>query len=97
MAKRIEADPRCAVGVVDFDLENGILLHIGIRGTARIEPYDEARRNRLLAKYIGSPNTWRADFLPVIETIDCFIAITPNSIVARDQSYFAPHSPRSYQ
>lgn len=34
--QRLKQEPRCAIGIVDFDLEKGILMHVGIRGTAKM-------------------------------------------------------------
>jgi hypothetical protein len=30
--KRLRIEPRCAIGVVDFDIERGVLRHVGVRG-----------------------------------------------------------------
>ena len=43
--KRLRAEPRCAVGIVEFDLPNGLLRHVGIRGTATIEQLDHRRKS----------------------------------------------------
>jgi hypothetical protein len=88
--KRLEADPRCAVGIVDFDLQRGWLRHVGIRGTASVMPLDPARLHRLLAKYLGAdPARWNPQFkTAVIDRLDLMVRIAPTSIVARDQSYF---------
>ena len=51
--KRIECDPRCAIGIVDFNLERGFLQHLGMRGTATVVAMDRARLHRLLARYLG--------------------------------------------
>ena len=40
--RRIGADPRRAVEVVDFDAAAGIPLHLGPRGRAGVEPMDPA-------------------------------------------------------
>mgnify|MGYP002141842289 CR=1 FL=1 len=52
-SKRIRADGRCAVGVVDFDLKAGLLKHVGFRGNAVIEKLDPERLKRFLNRYIG--------------------------------------------
>ena len=41
--KRLQKEPQCAVGVVDYRLEQGILKHVGIRGTATIHAVDKER------------------------------------------------------
>jgi nitroimidazol reductase NimA-like FMN-containing flavoprotein (pyridoxamine 5'-phosphate oxidase superfamily) len=94
--KRIEAEPRCAVGVVEFDLTRGRLRHVGIRGTGSIEPVDRGRLHRFLSRYLGEDEArWNASFRTgVIDRLDLMVRIRPLSIVARDQSYFANVSPQ---
>ena len=88
--KRLQADPRCAAGIVDFDLQRGHLRHVGIRGSANVETVDPARLHRLLSKYLGADVAqWNPQFkASVIDGLDLMVRITPTSIVARDQSYF---------
>ncbi len=50
---RLKVDPRCAVEIVHFDNEAGILLHLGLRGRASVERMNAMRFRRLLAKYLG--------------------------------------------
>ncbi|MGE4251121.1 MAG: pyridoxamine 5'-phosphate oxidase [Parvibaculaceae bacterium] len=87
---RLLAEPRCAIGIVDFDIARGILRHVGIRGHADILAMDGARLLRLLERYLGPEsaewNTWfRTE---IIQPLDLMIRITPASIVAREMSYF---------
>ena len=35
---RLIAEPRCALGVVEFDVAAGILRHVGLRGSRRSRP-----------------------------------------------------------
>jgi hypothetical protein len=42
--RRIEREPRCAIGIVDFDLERGLVHHVGMRGRASVEPFDPIGR-----------------------------------------------------
>ena len=87
--KRIQADGRCAVGIIDFDLNAGHLRHVGFRGNAVVEKIDGERLLRFLHRYIGSPNQWNKDFKKnIIDSLDLMIRFVPTSIVARDQSYF---------
>jgi len=51
--KRVERDPRCTVEIVHFDSDAGILLHLGLRGVASIDPMSPARFRRLLRKYLA--------------------------------------------
>jgi nitroimidazol reductase NimA-like FMN-containing flavoprotein (pyridoxamine 5'-phosphate oxidase superfamily) len=89
--KRIQAEPRCSVGIVEFDLARGRLRHVGIRGTGSIEPIDRGRLHRLLSRYLGgSEAEWNPGFRSrVIDRLELMVRIKPLSIVARDQSYFA--------
>lgn len=93
--KRLRADPRCAVSVVDFDVERGILRHVGVRGRAQILPLDQTRLHRLLARYLGpDPQAWNDWFKAnVVDGLELLIRITPETAIAKDMSYFktAPH------
>jgi hypothetical protein len=92
--KRLRVEPRCAVGIVEFDLPNGLLRHVGIRGTAAIEPLDHSRLHRLLQRYLGEDQaTWNQSFrTQVIDRLNLMVRINPVSVVARDQSYFSSTS-----
>ena len=89
--KRIQAEPRCAVGIVEFELARGRLRHVGIRGMGSIEPIDRGRLYRFLSRYLGKNEAeWNASFRSrVVDRLDLMVRIKPLSIVARDQSYFA--------
>ena len=87
--KRIQADGRCAVGIVDFDLARGVLRHVGFRGLAVVEKLDSERLLRFLSRYIGAPHEWNKEFKAnIIDGLDLMVKFSPTSIVARDQSYF---------
>lgn len=88
--RRLRIEPRCAVCVVDFDLTRGILHHVGLRGRAEILPMDPGRLHRLLARYLGpEPDQWNSWFKAnVVEPLDLMIRIVPESMVARNMSYF---------
>ncbi len=88
--RRLEADGRCALGVVDFDAGKGVLRHVGIRGTAAVGKMEHERLSRLLARYLG-PNKrrWNQWFTAnVVEPLDVMVKVTPQTIVAKDVSYF---------
>lgn len=87
---RLRAEPRCALGIVDFDARAGILRHLGIRGRAAIGPMQPARLNRLLERYLGPDEAeWNAWFQAnVVEPLDVMIEITSTSTVAKDASFF---------
>jgi uncharacterized pyridoxamine 5'-phosphate oxidase family protein len=88
--KRLRTDPRCAVSVVDFDVEHGILRHVGIRGRAQILPLDQPRLHRMLARYLGAdPRDWNDWFKAnVVDGLELMIRIAPETAVAKDMSYF---------
>ncbi len=88
--QRLRADPRCALSVVDFDLEAGLLLHAGIRGVCTLEEVQEDRLKRFVGKYLGADEaTWNEWFVEqVVEPLDVMIRLTPETIVAKDVSYF---------
>jgi pyridoxamine 5'-phosphate oxidase-like protein len=94
--KRIAVEPRCAVGIVEFDLARGLLRHVGIRGTGAVVSLDRARLKRFLSRYLGEDEAdWKGHFkAAVIDQLSLMVRVLPSSIVARDQSYFAS-SPRS--
>ncbi|HEV2864170.1 MAG TPA: pyridoxamine 5'-phosphate oxidase family protein [Pyrinomonadaceae bacterium] len=85
---RIERDERCAVGVVDFDAETGLVLHVGFRGRARLEGHDPARMERLLGRYMGERGRWDPRFVEILDDPDyVFVRFEPETAVVRDQSY----------
>ncbi len=89
--KRIRLEPRCAVGIVEFDLERGVLRHVGIRGTGAVEPLDPELLYRLLSRYLGPEQAaWNPRFrVAVIDWLTLMVRLEPTSVVARDQSYFS--------
>ena len=93
--KRLQVDRRCAIGVVEFDVQRGVLKHVGIRGVATVLPLDRFRLHRLLRRYLGEDETmWNPWFrVNVIDRLTLMVRIEPMSVVARDQSYFASTSP----
>src|SRR5215831_1175818 len=88
--KRIRAEPRCAVGIVDFDSARGRLRHVGIRGIGSVEALDHGRLYRFLARYLGKDQAASNPRFRVriIDSLELMVRIQPVSIVARDQSYF---------
>ena len=86
---RVEADPRCAVGIVDYDRGTGRVEHVGFRGRATVEPFDPERVTRLLRRYLG-PNEarWDARFSGALErSTSVLLRFVPETAVLRDQSY----------
>ena len=86
---RLERDPRCAIGIVDFNPATGLVQHVGFRGRATVERLDKERERRLLARYLGSDETrWDARFRESLGHRDSvFVRFAPETAVARDVSY----------
>lgn len=87
---RIEHDPRCATGIVDFEPSEGRVEHAGFRGRATVEPFSKERAKRLLRRYLGDDErSWdAARFLNALDDPDnVLIRFLPDTAVARDQSY----------
>lgn len=90
--KRLSADPHCAVEIVKFDASSGVLLHLGLRGTATIEASCSDRFHRLLNKYIGTEESWNPWFIENVARIDDptgrMIKMVPDQIFTNNVSYF---------
>lgn len=86
--KRIETEPRCAIGIVDFNVETGLVHHVGLRGKAVLEAQQEDRVRKLLSKYMGDFERWDPRFHGVLGDLDwLFVRFNPETVVVRDQSY----------
>lgn len=86
--KRVEREPSCAVGIVDFDPATGLVQHAGFRGRARLTPHDPARMERLLNRYMGQRHDWDTRFVKILDDPDyILIRFEPETVVVRDQSY----------
>ena len=86
--KRIEVEPRCAIGIVDYDAATGLVQHVGFRGRAQLQPHDPDRMTRLLSRYMGAIANWDARFVKILDDTDyIFIRFEPDTAVVRDQSY----------
>lgn len=91
--RRIKADPRVAVEIVDYDNYEGRLLHLGLRGRAEIKEMDPALFKRLLQKYLDPDETrWNPWFIENVAQIDDpdgqLIKLTPESVFTNNVSYF---------
>lgn len=86
---RIELEPRCAIGIVNFEVATGTVQHVGMRGVARLEPHDGERMVRLLSRYLGDERArWDSRFVEILDDKDyIFVRFTPENVVVRDQSY----------
>lgn len=86
--KRLEANPACAVGVVHFKPDKGIVQHVGIRGYAYIEPHNLTKVKKLLCRYMGEEERWDSRFKAIIGDVNyILIKLVPETVVVRDQSY----------
>lgn len=86
--KRIEEEPRCAIGIVHFDGASGLVQHVGFRGRASLEAHDAERMKRLLGRYMGELENWDPRFVEILDDVDyIFIRFEPETAVVRDQSY----------
>jgi hypothetical protein len=86
---RVERDSRCAIGIVDFNGEEGLVHHVGMRGSGSVERFDPGRARRLLAHYVGErEDGWDRRFRATLEDPDAvLIRFDPDTVVARDVSY----------
>jgi Pyridoxamine 5'-phosphate oxidase len=87
---RIEREPRCAVGIVDFDRQSGRVQHVRLRGQAAIEPFDAGRARRLLSRYLGDDDSlWDERFRRTLQgrDQDLLVRFVAETAVARDVSY----------
>ena len=88
--KRLRVEPQCAVGIVEYDLEKGILKHAGIRGAAILASCNTERLIRFVSKYLGEDKrNWNPWFVAnVVDPLDVMIKITPETIVTKNVSFF---------
>jgi len=91
--QRLRDEPRCAIGIVDFDGRNGKVQHVGIRGKAEVVEFDAERARRLYRKYLGpNEDRWAKRFRSGLENSKGFslVKVVPRTVVARDVSYAVP-------
>lgn len=90
--RRLATDPRCAVEIVEYDNDRGVMRHLGLRGRAEIRPMDPEIFRRLLARYLGAEPTWNPWFLAEIARIEDpdgrLIRLEPDSVFTNDVSFF---------
>ena len=78
---------------VDFDASSGLVHHVGMRGRAGVEDWNEERAKRILRHYLGPDEEhWdRGRFIePLGDPDNLLVRFTPEIVVARDQPYRAP-------
>jgi hypothetical protein len=90
---RVERDPRVAVGFVDFNPQTGLFHHVGLRGKASVEPWDDGRGARLVRRYLRHlPSYVEPAKAPRAGRVSgkhpmYFVRVVPETVVVRDQSY----------
>lgn len=89
--QRVRQDSRTAVGIVDFDVNTGLVQHVSFRGRATVEPWDIERAKRVLSKYLGNDMaTWdQKRFVDGLTKPEdwLFVKFEPETVMIRDQSY----------
>jgi hypothetical protein len=87
----LRRDPRCAVGMVDWDPATGLSHHVGMRGRGEVLPFDRAMARTIFRKYFGpDEDDWdpRFDYAATGEEASLtMVRFTPEAVVVRDQSY----------
>jgi hypothetical protein len=87
--KNLRREPRCALGIVDWDPATGLSQHVGMRGRAEVLPYDRAVSLAIFLKYFGPDEAdWDPRFADEgTNSEQTLIRFTPETVVLRDQSY----------
>jgi hypothetical protein len=86
----LKRDPRCAVGIVDWDPATGRSQHVGLRGRAEVRPFDAAMAKSIFRRYFGpDESAWDPRFDDVFtgELGLEMVRFVPETVVLRDQSY----------
>jgi hypothetical protein len=86
----LKREPRCALGIVDWDLATGRSHHVGIRGRAEVLPFDRDMARTIFRRYFGPDESdWDRRFDDVFtgELGLAMVRVTPETVVVRDQSY----------
>jgi len=86
----LKRDPRCALGIVDWDPPTGLSQHVGVRGRAEVLPFDRAMARTIFRRYFGpDESAWDDRFDDVFNGGHGLemVRIIPETVVMRDQSY----------
>jgi hypothetical protein len=86
----LKRDPRCALGIVDWDPALGRSQHVGVRGRAEVLAFDVAMARTIFRRYFGpQEDDWDGRFADVFtgEPGLEMVRILPETVVVRDQSY----------
>ena len=86
-----DLDPRCALGIVDWEAATGLSHHVGMRGSAEVLAFDRSMAKSIFRRYFGPDNSdWdpRFDYEATGEEAGLtMVRFTPETVVVRDQSY----------
>jgi Pyridoxamine 5'-phosphate oxidase len=91
--ENLRREPRCAIGIVDWNPATGRSQHVGLRGRAEVLAFDPTFARTIFEKYFGpDADQWDPRFRDDIEgkTGVPLIRFTPETVVMRDQSYKLP-------
>jgi hypothetical protein len=64
--ENLKRDPRCALGIVDWDPTTGLSHHVGMRGRAEVLPFDPAKARSVFQRYLGPDE---ADWDPALRLL----------------------------
>ena len=82
--ERVRQYPDSALAVVDFDPYAGRVGHVGMRGRASLEPWDDAVADRLLRRYLGPDRSaWDEGFRGLDGDGYRLLRFDPATVVAR--------------
>jgi hypothetical protein len=86
----LKRDPRCALGIVDWEPATGRSQHVGVRGRAEVVAFDAAMARTIFRRYFGpQEDDWDRRFDDVFtgEPGLELVRVIPETVVVRDQSY----------
>jgi hypothetical protein len=82
--QRVKQYPRSAIGIVEFEPQNGTVRHVGMRGEATLEAFNQDRAERLLRRYLGNDKSeWDRGFVGLDKENYRLIRFEPETVVAR--------------
>jgi hypothetical protein len=88
--ENLKRDPRCALGIVDWNVKTGLLHHVGIRGRAEVLSFDSSMARTIFRRYLApNEDQWDRRFDDVFDgtAVAHMIRFLPEQVVMRDQSY----------
>jgi hypothetical protein len=86
----LKREPRCAIGIVDWEPSTGRSHHVGMRGRAEVLPFDVPMARTIFRRYFGpDERDWDSRFDDVFTPGNGLemVRFTPETVVVRDQSY----------